>query len=200
VIQVPFWWDKSEQSLMATIHKARPDINWQELSASSQTIPTNKEIEKKRHWNSFKPQRSIKYNGFDPTGWWMNPQKDGIPVFWDGNQLSIPRRSIVQIPEHVKKEFPPIPVEGLMISESEIHVFDVPSKMIESYESRFKILKENITKTSKFVKIINPIICQNRSHFDALFQSCGNVILRNPDALYYDTKGVFQHSVKKLII
>jgi hypothetical protein len=68
VISVPFWWDKSPNSLAATILLYRPDINFQNMS-SALPIPEDLPLKYQNKF-SYVPNAARDFKGqVDPTGW-----------------------------------------------------------------------------------------------------------------------------------
>jgi hypothetical protein len=68
LIPIPFWWDKSPQSLAATIRSIRPDINFTNTSLGS-PIPLGMP-HKLQHQFKYVPNASKEWNEkIDPTGW-----------------------------------------------------------------------------------------------------------------------------------
>jgi hypothetical protein len=68
LIPIPFWWDKSSNSLAATIHVYRPDV----IPASgTKTLPISPEIpDKYRGQVKYVPRTFVEYNDqVDPAGW-----------------------------------------------------------------------------------------------------------------------------------
>jgi hypothetical protein len=68
LISIPFWWDKSRNSLASTIKLHRPDIEMLDHSTSTPPIPLT--MPSKLHRQKYIPNCSKDYNGqIDPTGW-----------------------------------------------------------------------------------------------------------------------------------
>jgi hypothetical protein len=68
LISIPFWWDKSPQSLAATIRSIRPDIHFENVESSN---PIPGEIPRTlRDRLKYIPNASKEWNEkMDPTGW-----------------------------------------------------------------------------------------------------------------------------------
>jgi hypothetical protein len=97
LIEVPYWWDNTKETLAASIHLKRPGISTirsivtcLELnleSVASQPIPL-KEPSK----ISYTSHRSLSTEmewptNQDPSGWWMTEKHSGIRLLWDGHSL-----------------------------------------------------------------------------------------------------------------
>jgi hypothetical protein len=69
LIPIPFWWNKSVESLTATIRTHRPDL-LQYISASKdQAISTSIPLQHQRRFD-YKPSQAVEYDeSLDPTGW-----------------------------------------------------------------------------------------------------------------------------------
>jgi hypothetical protein len=71
LIPIPFWWDRSLQSLAATIRLYKPDISWPDIPST--TTPISEEMPLKYHRKfQYKPSVAQEYSEqIDPTGWYQ---------------------------------------------------------------------------------------------------------------------------------
>jgi hypothetical protein len=68
LIQIPFWWDKSSQSLTATIRKYRPDL-LQHLESKALPIPTQMATHLQRKYEYTPNIAQVYDEEIDPKGW-----------------------------------------------------------------------------------------------------------------------------------
>jgi hypothetical protein len=121
LLAIPFWWNRSPASLVATIRSQRPDL----LVDAPSTTPISTTLPKAIQHKHFrhKPAVAKPYvSQMDPTGWYdllflywliiirlMMEKFDGVRVFWDGMKLQSPFGSI-SVPSPLG--FPKTPFEG----------------------------------------------------------------------------------------
>jgi hypothetical protein len=121
LIQIPFWWDKTKTSLVATIRALRPDLilEGSTYNSISSTIPLQMMQQFKYLANTAIPYSKR----MNTTGWYvayillinsfrlMMEKYDGVRVYWDGSRLHSKHPSVVlDIPKRLN--FPNIPFEG----------------------------------------------------------------------------------------
>jgi hypothetical protein len=69
LISIPFWWDKSSNSLASTIESARPDIKISASTSKPSSISPYMPIKYQRQIK-YTPNVSLDFKGqVDPTGW-----------------------------------------------------------------------------------------------------------------------------------
>jgi hypothetical protein len=66
LIPIPFWWDKSSSSLLATIQKYRPDLNFGTLASSP--IPTEQPTHLRRKFKYIPSAAKELSPTIDPSG------------------------------------------------------------------------------------------------------------------------------------
>eukprot|EP01114_Cavostelium_apophysatum_P021810 TRINITY_DN7703_c0_g1_i1.p1 TRINITY_DN7703_c0_g1~~TRINITY_DN7703_c0_g1_i1.p1 ORF type:complete len:1057 (-),score=241.58 TRINITY_DN7703_c0_g1_i1:7-3177(-) len=132
LVDIPFWWDGKADSLLATIHRARPDVVPESrLSGRSVAIPyevpasvldKQKRLELRRRLDlPFPPVKDWSMSD-DPTDWWISEQLDGVRAYWNGNRLFLQRGSKpLQAPLAFTSTLPPIPLDGELWSDTENH-------------------------------------------------------------------------------
>lgn len=97
LIQIPCWWDKTQQSLVATIKAARPDL-LRHMQVDTQPIPRLTPSRVLNHFNKLQPRVEdigepmtacfMTLTDVNPKGWWMFEKYDGIRAFWNPNKRS----------------------------------------------------------------------------------------------------------------
>jgi len=108
LITIPFWWDKTIESVASTIHYLRPDISMPpeflfKKPAILNQIPLQGKKNSKTHTRSdhYHLRRAkVLPNKFNTTGWLMLEQYNGIHVFWDGKDKLITKHGkVMQVPQ-----------------------------------------------------------------------------------------------------
>jgi hypothetical protein len=109
LIEIPYWWPKTLESLCATISHYRPDIPLP-AAKSIPTLPTDKAV---RSLTFIIPTSPLPLQNQNVTNWWMTEKFDGIRVFWDGDKsLWTCDKKKIPIPQLLSSTFPNVPFEG----------------------------------------------------------------------------------------
>jgi hypothetical protein len=110
LLSIPFWWDKSPNSLASTIRTQRPDIDFRS-SIAVPPIPTEIPLPSRRRFEYLPNQATDFKDQFDPTGWLIMDKFDGVRVFWDGKRLHSKSSGVkIEVPRSL--QFPATPFEG----------------------------------------------------------------------------------------
>jgi hypothetical protein len=188
LIKVPYWWDKSKESLMATIRQARPDIELP-ISTSAKPIP---EFISSAVRVTYEPVIAKDLNNTSPVGMWMTEYIDGIRFFWDGkSSISVVKngRRKVTVPKLFASKMPSIPFEGILQTsnpllvhslisdtssplwkQAKMIVFDDPYSQSLVYEKRLEHLKKHLTGFPN-IQVIEPVMCSTRQQFETFLKS-----------------------------
>jgi len=122
LIEIPYWWDNNEESLLATILQSSKQLKnkvHSELMNDPQqverllnepTLAIPKEMKFKD--SDFISLPKIWHPRMDPTGWFITEKYDGIRAYWDGKQLYNKRGDVLPAPQWFKKILPPFPLDG----------------------------------------------------------------------------------------
>jgi len=130
LIEIPYWWDQTKNSLLATIFEARPDLSKDKPDgipipksppATAMKVtktgvsevrisPPPVQISEPGKWNE----------SVDPTGWLMAVRVSGIRVFWNGEtQLFFGNGTTIHAPLSFTENLPKdIPLEGELTCDS----------------------------------------------------------------------------------
>jgi hypothetical protein len=124
LIQIPFWWDKSLPSILATLQHHRPDIQLDGSYSGSRPISLEMP-EKYQKPFKYRPNasESLDVNPIDPKRWYylllltlniirlMMEKFDGVRVYWDGSRLhALGLKTSIEVPKSCL--FPSTPFEG----------------------------------------------------------------------------------------
>ena len=193
MVEVPYWWDRTTDSLAATIHKARsdlvPDSTREPISTESPDLITPLNIPPLSHgfpWNESQ----------DIVGWsvklllyslsrWMSEKMDGVRCYWDTKRLTSRRGTVFSCPDWFSSGLPSnITLDGeLWLGRGTSHVqltaliksaqrdwsqigyylFDIPSSS-GTYEARMKELETLKPVLSPHIHIVENIQCMGREH------------------------------------
>jgi len=156
-----------------------------------------------------KPMLAKKYDGQDPTGWWMSEKLNGIRALWNGIEFISKDGNIFKVPEWFKNSLQSdIPLDGefwcgrnnlekaISVVQSgyagdwratQYMIFE--SVMPVNFDQRLEIAKSK--KYSSHIQIINQVICKGRDHLyrfeDKIINAGGEgVIVRNPESFYIE--------------
>ncbi len=101
LIEIPYWWNKEKGSLLATIHKCRPDLIKQPVTdlpipdsdpKSHLTSPPNFPFLMGLPWKHT--------DNIDPTGWWVSSKISGLRAIWTGKHFRLLSDHILHPPSH----------------------------------------------------------------------------------------------------
>mmetsp|Transcript_23095 Transcript_23095/g.32216 ORF Transcript_23095/g.32216 Transcript_23095/m.32216 type:complete len:376 (+) Transcript_23095:2-1129(+) len=124
LVQVPYWWNRTESSLASTIKKIRPEVSIAGSFLFDNPIPesppgyrpaallpgieTTSSFSKNLKKTQAPPlMLALDYqSGVDPTGWWMSEKWDGIRGYWNGEQLISKQGHILPVPEWFTEKLP----------------------------------------------------------------------------------------------
>jgi hypothetical protein len=89
LVQIPYWWDGTIESLSSTLHQYLPHLF---ASTGLPPIPTELPLDYKENIRqSIKTIKMIMegydHNDENPEGWFMSEKLDGIRGYWDGEQI-----------------------------------------------------------------------------------------------------------------
>ena len=125
---MPYWWDKRQSSIEATVYTQRPDL----FASQPKGIPipfsppskatTKKRINKKIFFSlSFFSVDKLdmlmtallwEEENMNPTGWYMTEKYDGMRLYWNGKKFFSRQGTELQVPDFIKKDMPPIALDG----------------------------------------------------------------------------------------
>jgi hypothetical protein len=72
LISVPFWWDKNEASLIATIRSIRQDLAQMLPDSTASIIPEHMPMEHSNRKETYAPLVFTPYkSSIDPTSWYL---------------------------------------------------------------------------------------------------------------------------------
>ena len=200
IITIPHWWDRTIDSLSATILAKRPDIST--FKSGGQPIPDTApvptivtiEVARATDWDL----------DHDPTNWYLSERFDGIRAYWNGKQLlskdgtplPAPKTWTYGLPKGVvldgelwvdydkKTEMAQLEKKDYW-ENVKFLLFDIPSST-SVFEERIKEMNE--LSVPSHVKLIPQTKCLNASHFEQfaskLLPRGSGVMLREPTSLY----------------
>eukprot|EP01114_Cavostelium_apophysatum_P019216 TRINITY_DN6130_c0_g1_i2.p1 TRINITY_DN6130_c0_g1~~TRINITY_DN6130_c0_g1_i2.p1 ORF type:complete len:465 (-),score=99.86 TRINITY_DN6130_c0_g1_i2:53-1447(-) len=125
LVEIPYWWDRSDLSLFATIKKYRPDLlsNIKDVNIARHVIPE----EKPTTSLSDSPSSPVKLNQYDPrpkfeiplqnwkigevvrfdlSQWWLSPKMKGTRAIWDGANFYSRDQGLLDSPAFFTSQFP----------------------------------------------------------------------------------------------
>eukprot|EP01114_Cavostelium_apophysatum_P009925 TRINITY_DN2324_c1_g1_i1.p1 TRINITY_DN2324_c1_g1~~TRINITY_DN2324_c1_g1_i1.p1 ORF type:complete len:626 (-),score=120.03 TRINITY_DN2324_c1_g1_i1:24-1901(-) len=208
LVEIPYWWNEKEESLIATIKNARPDlfVDYRPKNPvdfvpipPSKPIPSSPQSPKRPPLPFDRWTRSI-----DPTGWFVSEKSDGL-VLWDGNEFYSSEFPKIRCPQQFKEKMPKEPLHGLLwigkdspqkevvLSGESVrwnnvffHALDAPDQFHLPYEQRFNHLRELINSQLKVRKGI--LRCRDENHlFDLMRENLRSggegLFLHRPDSI-----------------
>jgi ATP-dependent DNA ligase len=115
LIEVPYWWDDTFESLCATIYNHRPDLFLEPPMGTP--IPSHLEIELieaekqlKKIQRNIQKQPVMEATEWDvtmnPTGWWVTEKYDGVRILWDGASFFTKAGTKIEFPKFIADQFP----------------------------------------------------------------------------------------------
>jgi len=120
LVEVPFWWDRTVESLAATIHKVKPDLIVKPPGA--EPIPLVSPSLLKDTLLSVSLSHGYPWDGYqDVTGWqvvsimtvifdrWMSEKMDGVRAYWDGAKLLSRLGNTISCPQWFTSTLPATP-------------------------------------------------------------------------------------------
>jgi len=204
LIEVPYWWDRTSESLAATIHQAQPSI----INAPPGSIPisTNeqRELDPLCH--------GMEWDGTqDVAGWWMSEKMDGIRAYWNGRNLISRYKTTLQAPDWFTSGLPKrvtldgelwmgrgttfVEVNAVLNSKNSdwssigYYVFDLPS-LSGSFEERMIEMEKLKSVLPSHVWVVENIECKGtqhlQTHLNSILRSKGEgIMIRQPHSVYH---------------
>jgi DNA ligase 1 len=140
-----------------------------------------------------------KWEGEDPTGWWMSEKLDGVRAWWDGEKFVSRLGNVYHAPEWFKALLPNVVLDGelwvgrkqfqktisavrkLVPTDSEwldvqFVMFDAPNlggsfeDRIEYLENLFPTLRHNGAEGTGMVSVLQQIKCKSAEHLKELLK------------------------------
>jgi len=212
LIEVPYWWDRSYESLQATIYSKRPELFSKKPSVPTiPTIPPSVNQTNKLTYavkNKLMTATSWDFDTMEPTGWYMNEKYDGMRLYWNGSDFFTRQGKKVNVPDFIQSQMPGFSLDGELWTQYGLYqeasglclgkgneekwkkavywVFDAPDIGDKPYEDRIEFLK---TVKGQFIKVAEAIQCKGKNHLKEYFSSIiakggEGVMLREPKSLY----------------
>lgn len=149
--------------------------------------------------------------GADPTGWWMSEKYDGVRGYWDGQHMFSREGTPIILPELLKKELPPFPLDGeLWAGRGQFEktlstvrrrepderwqairykVFDLPASTAAFPDRLRRLALWLQSHPSRWIEVIEQHRCDGTMHLDAFLaqieeQGGEGVVLRADASLY----------------
>lgn len=163
-----------------------------------------------------------KWDGADPTGWWMSEKLDGIRAYWTGSKLLTRNGNEIHAPDWFTDKLPDMALDGELLvgrgkfqktvstvkkktpDEAEwkkivFRVFDAPD-VPGGCEKRWAAMKSSI-RGIKHVQAIEQVKCKGAAHlkqFHAKITKAGGegVMLREPGSKYETKRSATLQKVK----
>jgi hypothetical protein len=86
LVEIPYWWDNTKESLKATIQKANPKLITEAIKAHA--IPSELPKSNKQRTNAQLLMTASDWvEEMDPTNWYVSEKLDGVRAYWDGSKL-----------------------------------------------------------------------------------------------------------------
>jgi hypothetical protein len=122
LIDIPFWWDQTESSLLATLSLYRPDLSHNvDGTPISLSAPTT--ISKWSTQTTMKEPIEWK-QGIQLSKQWMLFDGSGLHVLWTGNAL-LWNGKVVSMPSSIYHKIPRIPLQGHLRSEDPVALEEI---------------------------------------------------------------------------
>eukprot|EP01126_Amoeba_proteus_P052370 TRINITY_DN6318_c0_g1_i1.p1 TRINITY_DN6318_c0_g1~~TRINITY_DN6318_c0_g1_i1.p1 ORF type:complete len:531 (+),score=95.62 TRINITY_DN6318_c0_g1_i1:1653-3245(+) len=118
LVAIPFWWDKTIESLSSTLHLSCPHLFKKTSSPPIHTeVPTfQKNTQGMVHESMFLMHGRDWIpgaTGQDPRGWWMSEKLDGVRSYWNGEKMLSRTGKVIETPKSFLDLLSPgIPVDG----------------------------------------------------------------------------------------
>jgi ATP-dependent DNA ligase len=111
---VPYWWDRKQSSLEATIYSQRPDLFAEKpVGLAIPLAPTSNDFSKKiPNSNKLLMTSTVWNDSMDPTGWWMSEKFDGMRLYWNGSQFFTRQGNLVDVPKSLTSQLPRTTLDG----------------------------------------------------------------------------------------
>jgi DNA ligase-1 len=181
-------------------------------NSSSKSKPINIPISKKFNKNTFGTMLAHKYNGQEPTGYYISEKLDGIRAIYDGESDSFmsrnnkpffaPKSFTEKFPKDLvldgelytkRKDFAGTGIFRKKIPNNEewkkaiFKVFDIPLINLP-FNERYALMKK-LLKGIPYLEVVEHIIVKDRKHMDTIHQNlvklgAEGTMLRHPDSFY----------------
>eukprot|EP01114_Cavostelium_apophysatum_P005469 TRINITY_DN1649_c1_g3_i2.p1 TRINITY_DN1649_c1_g3~~TRINITY_DN1649_c1_g3_i2.p1 ORF type:complete len:946 (+),score=191.78 TRINITY_DN1649_c1_g3_i2:116-2953(+) len=218
LVEIPYWWNETEEQLLATIKDKRPDL-FTGISISAAPVPATKPA----YIDKLFMQPTEWKNEIDPTGWWMYPVEAGIRVQWNPwtKKFMTSLTKGMTAPAGLAAIMPRITLDGVLLNKRfaaatdlddplssfwddvVFEAFDAPDHN-GTYEQRIKYLKTFLTtqKDNKRVYLQNSIECGGRDDMMVALEAAvrtgaAGLILRKPGS-YYENRTSSSLKIAKL--
>lgn len=204
LIEIPYWWDFTKESLAATIHRIRPELvpdppgiqpipSSNSEDAQADSLP----IQHGQIWDQHQ----------DLTGWWMSEKMDGIRGLWNGTKLLSRHGKQIPAPPWFSEGLPNRLLDGelwmgrgtfdMLMKTAKLHnsdwsqvgyyLYDLPD-CAAPYKERLKQL-EGLKPLPSHVHIVEQIECSGLEHLNTCLdeivaQGAEGIMARDPHAFY----------------
>eukprot|EP01118_Nematostelium_gracile_P008062 TRINITY_DN2649_c0_g1_i2.p1 TRINITY_DN2649_c0_g1~~TRINITY_DN2649_c0_g1_i2.p1 ORF type:complete len:817 (-),score=149.57 TRINITY_DN2649_c0_g1_i2:621-2738(-) len=196
LIEIPYWWDGTVETLQATIHHFRSDLLSDNGYSPIPSIPINNNSK-----NSLVAIPKDWDNQCDLSGWYICPMEEGLRVLWDGNNLFTQHGVKIKCPLIFTKDFPKFPLDGILTSKfANSLVNQILHSKDESFWSSIQFILLDLPRSSevfrqrlsmmKTMSLVPPIslldgfYCENNQHIWRLIGSNDSFLARDPDRCY----------------
>jgi len=118
LIVVPCWWDKTTESLIATIREHRPDLLLEYANCGFEPISHSYPDTFFTHTDIPDVGRLMAAGFYTPnhhfTNWWIGEKYDGMRAFWNSNNSNLYSRQgrVLNYLEALYRNFPPFFLDG----------------------------------------------------------------------------------------
>jgi len=209
LIVIPYWWNKSPESVAKMIHLARPDIPFPKELLAGDPIPNEIPLPQGKSIYYPKSKDSMHFL-YDLQRWYAIERFEGPQVYWDGNKL-FENETALKVPSWFANKLPKLAVEGVLWSgyhnslsigtkeywnNVQLMVHDAPLLLANTYEDRIKLLESHISIDNPVVKLIKPALLQSSHNlFDAIHkvtETSDGFLLRRKFSKYMDHRSLLQ--------
>ncbi len=146
LIDIPYWWDHKLASLMATIHKIRPDIFPLPPPPTVTPIPISPPKQEKSvsktvvDWIMVPEPWMWNSTERDHSNWWIAEKVQGVPVYWNGSHLLMWNGDKVDIPASLRQELPSYVLECILSYEPSLKYHSLLSVTHPSYKDAMDMI------------------------------------------------------------
>lgn len=193
LVEIPFWWDRSKSSLLATLHENVPEVfpvrgNGTPIPVTmpQKYVTKQQRIEKSYLGSQLTKPKEWKQD-MDPSGWWMCECPHGTRALWD---------KLILVSEDGKRMdtspwpgvIPPIKLDVIISNQNGRDTITVLDALADvPFEQRKSLIETFLKNSMEGIQMAPYTWCSNANEFEQLLRPKHHVFLKHATARYNES-------------